>query len=65
MKGRKKKESKHKGKAPKDPPGDERSQGGQNVQQDEASQQVMMLQKLKDLPEDEFNSKFEKMLVSH
>ena len=37
-------------------------QGGQSMQHEEASQREM-LQKLKSLPEDEFNSKFEKMLV--
>lgn len=64
MKSKKTKKGTHKkiSKHSKDPPGDEHSQEGQSVQQDEAAQHAM-LQNLKSLPEDEFNTKFEKMLV--
>ena len=53
-----KKTKKEKKKLSKVTTGQEDSQSGQDVQQDE------MLQNLKSLPEDEFNTKFEKMLVS-
>eukprot|EP00795_Rhopilema_esculentum_P000332 gene332-9991_t len=43
------------------PLGDDQHQGAQNAQPEEASQKEE-LEKLKRLPEDEFNSKFEKML---
>ena len=64
MKSRKKKEKdKKNSKGTNNPPLDEHSQARQNVQQEEMSQHSM-LQNLKSLSEDEFNSKFEKMLVS-
>ena len=64
MKSKKKKEKEKKNsKSGSNPPPDEHSQGRQNVQQEEMSQHSMR-QNLKSLSEDEFNSKFEKMLVS-
>ena len=65
MKSKKNRKDKDKSKSKsiKDVPGDIHPQGGHNVQQDEASENTMTQQKLKSLPEDEFNLKFEKMLV--
>jgi len=62
MKSKKKKDKEKKNsKSGNNPPPDEHSQGRQNVQQEEMSQHSMR-QNLKSLSEDEFNSKFEKML---
>lgn len=52
--------SKHKGH--NGPQGDDHHSGSQSMQHEAASQKEMLM-KLKSLPEDEFNSKFEKMLV--